>query len=331
MITPALSGGGIEKSIPILIEPLSKLVKLPVVWIGINESVFGGNLSQTTVICAGRQSKDGIIRTIQSLMRIRRNISRFENPLIFINGEVAEIFAAFFIWNVKMICVEHASQPWIRSRILGRVVRFILKSKSIRWVTVNSEQGIIWPHETSFTYIPNPMIPTEPNPKDEAYGLIQIGRLTEDKSVDVVCRAAVQKQMRLDIYGDGELSAALKEEFMGQGDLHFHGYVDDVWSSVGANRILISASRHEGDGRNIAEAVIRNQPLLLLDTPDHRRFKLPETNYFQSLDDLVKKLGTYSSQSLDDLRPSARLAQAERENRDPFTIASQWKQIIGRS
>jgi hypothetical protein len=193
---------------------------------------------------------------------------------------------------------------------------------------VNSQQGSIWPYETSFSYIPNPINPTQPNSTDEGYGLIHIGRLTEAKSVDVACRAALQTHMRLDIYGDGELSKALKEEFLGHGDIHFHGYVDEVWSSLGANRVLISSSLHEGDGRNIAEAVIRSQPLLLSDTPDHRRFNLPETNYFRSLDELVKKLDKHKSQSLDGLRPSARLAQAERENRDPSKIASLWKQLI---
>ena len=330
IITPALSGGGIEKSTPILIEALSNITKSPVIWIGINESTFEGTLPQTTVICAGRQSKDGVLATIQSLLRISRHISKVRDPLLLINGEVAELFAAFFVWNSKMICVEHASQPWIRSRILGRVVRFVLKIRSVCWVTVNSQQGSIWPYETSFSYIPNPINPTQPNSTDEGYGLIHIGRLTEAKSVDVACRAALQTHLRLDIYGDGELSKALKEEFLGHGDIHFHGYVDEVWSSLGANRVLISSSLHEGDGRNIAEAVIRSQPLLLSDTPDHRRFNLPETNYFRSLDELVKKLDKHKSQSLHGLRPSARLAQAERENRDPSKIASLWKQLIDR-
>jgi hypothetical protein len=233
IITPALSGGGIEKSTPILIEALSNITKSSVIWIGINESAFDGTLPQTTVICAGRQSKDGVLATIQSLLRISRHIGKVGKPLLLINGEVAELFAAFFVWNWKMICVEHASQPWIRNRILGRVVRLLLKVRLVRWVTVNSQQGSVWPNETSFTYIPNPIVPTEPNSIDGGYGLIHIGRLTEAKSVEVACLAAVQTHMRLDIYGDGELSKALKGEFLGHGDIHFHGYVDEVWSSFG--------------------------------------------------------------------------------------------------
>jgi len=327
-ITPALVGGGIEKSTPILIESIERLIARPILWIGINESEFHGHLPRVSVISIGRQSNDGIIKTLRALLQIRSYVRVIQKPQIIVNGEVAEMFAALFIWKWKVICVEHASKPWMRKQTLGRIVRFILSKQSVRWVTVNSQQTKIWPSLNSFTCIPNPILLTVPNAADSIRGLIYIGRLTEGKNVELLCQVSVKTHLRLDIFGDGELSGQLKEKFQGSGDIHFHGYVENVWSSIGANRVFVSASLHEGDGRSIAEAIIRNQPLMLLDTPDHRRFNLPEVNHFLSVDDLVRKLGISQADNFKAIRPTESIAKREQQFRNPERIASKWEQLI---
>ncbi len=327
-ITPALAGGGIEKSTPILIESIAKLITAPMMWIGINESEFHRKLPHVTVVSVRRRSKDGLIKTFLALLRIRNHIRGIENPLLIVNGEVAEMFAALFAWKWKIICVEHASLPWIKKRILGRMVRLVLSRRSVRWVTVNSRQERIWPSINSFICIPNPVLPSEPNPADSGMGLVYIGRLTEGKNVELVCQVSVKAQFRLDIFGDGELSGQLQERFQGRGDIHFHGYIEDVWSSIGANRVFVSPSLHEGDGRSIAEAIIRNQPLMLLDTPDHRRFNLSDMNYFVSLEDLARKLVMNQFEYFKGIRPSESVAKREQLFRDPTRVASMWEQLI---
>jgi glycosyltransferase involved in cell wall biosynthesis len=327
-ITPALAGGGIEKSTPILIESIAQLITAPMMWIGINESEFHGELPHVTVVSVRRRSRDGLIKTFRALLRIRNHIRVIENPLVIVNGEVAEMFAALFAWKWKIICVEHASLPWVKKRILGRIVRLVLSRRSVRWVTVNSRQERIWPSITSFNCIPNPVFPSEPNPADSGMGLVYIGRLTEGKNVELVCQASIKAQFRLDIFGDGELSGQLQRRFEGRGDIHFHGFVEDVWSSIGANRVFVSSSLHEGDGRSIAEAIIRNQPLMLLDTPDHRRFGLLEENYFVSLEDLARKLLMNRPECFKGIRPSESVSKREQLFRDPTRVASMWGQLI---
>jgi len=327
-ITPALAGGGIEKSTPILIESIAKLITTPMMWIGINESEFHRKLPNLTVVSVRRRSRDGLVNTFRALLRIRNHIRVIENPLLIVNGEVAEMFAALFAWKWEIICVEHASLPWIKKRILGRLVRLVLSRRSVRWVTVNSQQERIWPSITSFICIPNPVLPSEPNPADSGMGLVYIGRLTEGKNVDLVCQASVKAQFRLDIFGDGEALGQLQKRFEGRGDIHFHGYVEDVWSRIGANRVFVSPSLHEGDGRSIAEAILRNQPLMLLDNPDHRRFNLPETNYFVNLEDLARKLVMNQPECFKGIRPSESVFKREQLFRDPTRVASMWGQLI---
>jgi glycosyltransferase involved in cell wall biosynthesis len=262
------------------------------------------------------------------LLRLRKHVQTLSDPLLLVNGEVAELFTAFFVGRPRIICVEHASQPWKMNRALGLVVRLVLKRKHVRWVTVNSQQRQIWPSIQTFVCIPNPVVPTDPSTADSDLGLIHIGRITKEKGVHLACKASVATKITLDIFGDGELSQDLKEEFARETNIKFHGFVEEVWASIGPNRVLLACSYHEGDGRNIAEAIMRRQPILLLDTNDHRRFGLPDENYFTSLDVLIGKLSLHQASSFNEIRPSLELAKAEREKRDPTRVGRLWVDVL---
>jgi hypothetical protein len=108
----------------------------------------------------------------------------------------------------------------------------------------------------------------------------------------------------------------------------FHGFTHDVWEMIGRKRLLISASLHEGDGRNVAEAIMRRQPILLLDTIDHRRFGLPDMHYFRDFDSLIEKIQDHRSDDFDRLRPSGALAEHEMSKRSPARIAKIWSILI---
>jgi hypothetical protein len=49
-------------------------------------------------------------------------------------------------------------------------------------------------------------------------------------------------------------------------------------------------SEYEGDGMVVAEAIIRNHPVLLADNADLRRFNLPDSNYFRNQSQLADML-----------------------------------------
>jgi len=327
-ITPALSGGGIELSTPILISNLKSLRNRSFQWIGINRSTFNGTIDETPVTSMDRSSGDGLVKTLQILWKLRNIILEEENPVVVVNGEVAELLTLLLPKRIQMVCVEHASRPWSMSRPLGYLVRRRLSARPTTWVTVNSKQITIWPHINKFSVIPNPVETIEINEDDQEVGLIHIGRVTRDKGVAMTCAAAAGGGFSLDVYGHGELLPDLLTEYIGNSRIRFHGYVENVWAKIGSKRLLVSASRHEGDGRNIAEAIVRRQPVLLLDTPDNRRFGLPEIHFYTDIDSLIGKVRVNEVNGFMDLRPSDQISKAEREGRNPSALALLWDSLL---
>ena len=327
-LTPALSGGGIEHSMPILISNLSALRSREIHWIGINKSSFEGHMNGISITSMDRLSGDGLISTLQVLWKLRNVIIQEKNPVVIVNGEVAELLTLFLPRRIQIVCVEHASYPWSMNRFLGSRVRRRLAKGSTIWVTVNTMQEKIWPHIEKFSVIPNPVEITAMNPADQEVGVVHIGRVTKDKGVPLLCAAASEGGFSLDVYGDGESLSKLTTQYGKKSNIHFYGYVANIWEKIGPNRLLVSASRHEGDGRNIAEAIVRRQPLLLLDTSDHRRFGLPDIHYFKDKDSLIDKVRLNAVNGFEELRPSAELSKLEIVKRNPRALALQWDSLL---
>jgi glycosyltransferase involved in cell wall biosynthesis len=327
-VTPSLSGGGIEVSTPLLIQELMVLKRCPILWIGINESKFDGHLPGVEIQSLPRKSRSGWKETLLTLLTLRSIIRSCAKPLVILNGEMAELLTIILPKNIPIVCVEHASRPWQMNPRLGKVVRHRLAKMAKAWATVNSNQKLIWPNIDEFVYIPNPIQFTSVKSDDQGVGAIHIGRVTSEKGLEVVCQALESLPVDLDVYGEGDLLPILRKKYLHHSRFHFHGFIGNVWSGIGGNRLLISASSHEGDGRNIAEAILRRQPILLLDTTDHRRFSLPEENYFRDIDSLVRAIQTNLEDSFTRLRPSEALARSEAEKRNPQTVAKAWSLLI---
>jgi hypothetical protein len=329
-ITPALSGGGIEQSIPILIEQLSQLTSCNIAWVGVNRSEFHREIDGVSIVSMDRESGNGILATTCAIRDSRSLIVSEEKPIVVANGEVAELLALSLPRRIPVICVEHASHPWLMSRKLGYLVRKLISFKDVFWVTVNARQESIWPNIKKFETIYNPIHPTPFSGRDLGVGLIHIGRVTADKGIEMVCLVAQNVGMKLDVYGDGDLLSPLRLKYSQNSDVIFHGFTHDVWEVIGRKRLLISASLHEGDGRNVAEAIMRRQPVLLLDTIDHRRFGLPDIHYFRDLDALIAKIQEHRPDDFDRLRPSEAFAEREVLKRSPTDIAKIWDSFINR-
>ena len=329
-ITPALSGGGIEQSIPILIERLRQTANYDLTWFGINRSEFYPEIEGVSIDSMKRESGSGFLATIYAIRNLRSLIVLEERPIVIANGEAAELLALTLPSRIPVICVEHASHPWLMSRKLGYLVRKLIFFKDVHWVTVNRDQRSIWPHIKKFETIYNPIHPTPFSGRDLGVGLIHIGRVTADKGIEMVCLVAQNVGMKLDVYGDGDLLPPLRLKYSQNSDVIFHGFTHDVWKVIGRKRLLISASLHEGDGRNVAEAIMRRQPVLLLDTIDHRRFGLPDIHYFRDLDALIAKIQEHRPDDFDRLRPSEAFAEREVLKRSPTDIAKIWDSFINR-
>lgn len=333
-LMPATTGGGIEVSVPIIASNIENSLYGSVHVIGINSC----SAEESTMIENGVQIRGlgresgGVLSTIRAFNKFRSLFKDLnEDATVVANGEVAEVFVLFTKRKFKrIVVVEHTSAPWPRLRWFGRLVRRSLVRASAEWITVISDAKEIWPGITHFRWIPNPLSAPRVRkyPSTAEVGLIYIGRLIESKNPRLVCKVAKNLGVRLDIYGTGPLQESLRTEFSNFRNIVFHGHVKNVWDEVEASSILVVASQYEGDGRVVAEAVVRAQPILLFDTADHRRFPFPETNFFNGEEELEMKIKQTLGTGAGDLVPSRAFREALMAARSIEVVARDWNQLL---
>jgi glycosyltransferase involved in cell wall biosynthesis len=159
------------------------------------------------------------------------------------------------------------------------------------WVTVNSKQLKIWPARNLATYIPNPISPIyREKVITKNLSAVFIGRLRPEKCPEMAIEASVGSSTEISIIGDGKLRQDLESQYGDSGLVKFFGYLDNPWSRICPESIVIVSSEYEGDGIVVLEAIQNGNPLLLRDIPDLRRFELNNVNYFKDQVELNKKL-----------------------------------------
>jgi glycosyltransferase involved in cell wall biosynthesis len=177
--------------------------------------------------------------------------------------------------------------------LLGILVRTILRFRKANWITVSSTRSGIWLGSKSPLHIPNPISSARKGNPDELSRteVVFIGRLRAEKRPQWVIDASIQNNLKVDLFGDGDQREWLENEYTkSSGTVQFHGYVSNPWESISTNSLIVVPSEYEGDGMVVAEAIIRNHPVLLADNADLRRFNLPDSNYFRNQSQLADKL-----------------------------------------
>lgn len=94
----------------------------------------------------------------------------------------------------------------------------------------------------------------------ECINITSIGRLCPQKGFDVLIKSIpyVNRNVRLDIYGEGEERGTLEKliiKFSLQGKVFLHGYTDDPIGKIKKSDIFILSSRSEGFGNVLVEAL----------------------------------------------------------------------------
>lgn len=327
-ISPQLIGGGIESSIPNLISTLNALGGRKFWWIGLNESTYKSALPNTRILSLARGSKDGFWNTFKTFRCLIEVLRETKEPIIVINGELAELYSLALIHKYRVIFVEHASIPWRHHRLLGWIVRSLLSRFDTTWVSVNTSQTRIWPNIEVREVIPNPVSICSPKIDDYVHGLVFIGRLNEDKGIRTICDAAEFMKVDLDIYGDGPIKSELQSRYHLCVNIKFHGFTENPWQLVGKNKLFVSNSLHEGDGKAVAEAIVRSQPVLVRNTNDHRRFALNESSFFNDFTSLCSSIQNYINEGPSLFLPPSTTIRNESLKRDPHQIALAWEKLL---
>lgn len=107
--------------------------------------------------------------------------------------------------------------------------------------------------------------------RDEVLRIAFVGRLVEQKRVDILLNALVHVggQWQLDVYGNGKLESTLQEgaKTLGISDrIIWHGYVEDPWNQIDKCSILVMPSDYEGFCLSAVEALSMGIPVAITDS-----------------------------------------------------------------
>lgn len=329
-VVNSTSGGGAEVSAMTIFRELIS-VGYNVKVIAINQNQFRRDRESDSIIELGRRWKDGPFGTFSALIDFRRMLRKFSPELVVAHCELPEMFCAFMpISRTKLFAVEHTSNPWAGRKILGWLIRMILKYRQTEWITVNKSREKIWPFGTYPIYIANPasknlILDPQRIPETIAF----IGRLREEKRPHWAINAAIENGIAIAVVGEGDYKPILMEEYANhQGLVNFYGFMENPWSLLSPDTLIVMPSEFEGDGLVAVEAIINGFPIVLANNQDLRRFELPVENYFTTeieLIEILNKVKEFGTQNF--AIPKSIITNTQNE-RDIRTIAAEWVRVL---
>lgn len=294
IIANSTHGGGAENSMMKLhSEFLAQGLKST--YLSMNLMDDGLDIFREDIVHIGRRWSDGLFATLSSLKLAKKYITRNNPDIVIANCELPELLVS--VTNLKLsktIVVEHTTRPWDGRRFLGAMIRLALVLKETNWVTVNSKQSKIWLARNRATYIPNPISPIKSGKKiTGSASAVFVGRLRPEKCPEMAVQACVESGTEIAIFGDGKLRQKLVSQYGNTRLIKFYGYIDNPWSLISPESLVIVSSEYEGDGIVVLEAIQNGNPLLLRDIQDLRKFEVNNVNYFKDQKELTEKLRNF--------------------------------------
>ena len=326
IISNAISGGGAEISMRRLLDSLTNL-GVDVNMCAINKDERN-DFPELGITVIGRNWGAGLRETIENLIAFRRHLTSQNPDLLLVNCEIPELYVALAApWNVQIVTVEHTSRPWNGRRSLGYFVRTILYFRQTQWVTVSKNQPKIWPYALKSIFIPNTHSQDQLKRESPKTELVFVGRMNRGKHPEIAAEAAASTSSSIDFFGDGSEIGNLREKYQSS-NFHFRGFVENPWSYISPESILIVPSEFEGDGMNVVEGVSNENPILLADNNDLRRFNFPEVNYFRDIGELVNKINEAKAKGTSVFRLDLQTKTKLLAERSPRVVAEKWIEIF---
>ena len=304
----------------------------PVSLIPINSSIPDQVLPVSEVFSLNRQWKGSLANTFVAFWKFNKVVSSWKPDVIVLNCDLPELFGALLFGRHNLVVLEHTTQPWAKRKLLGRIVRRILKLRKTTWTAV-STQLIIWPTKEkpsavlqNSVSIPNQKI-TQLSEGD-IRRLFFIGRLSGEKRPELALEIAKATKLDLVIIGDGIMKNDLEKKARSESiKATFMGWIEYPWSEFQPGDLLIVPSSYEGDGLVVIEGLAHRIPMLLADIVDLRRFNFPEKNYAINLSDFVVRCETFRH-NLYDLCLPENISSRILEQRSMKNIATAWENFL---
>jgi glycosyltransferase involved in cell wall biosynthesis len=332
IITTALTGGGAERSMNVLANQLIKC-GWDVCLVPINSSAEDLVTLKSDVYPLGRDWRSGPLTTFRKFLKLNLKVLRWKPQVIILNCALTETFGGFLITKSKLVVVEHAKLPWGGRESLGRIIRCILAFRKCEWVIVSSHLKVWGNPGRKATMIKNSVL--EP-PSNEINldlptilkRIVYVGRFSHEKRAHWVLEVSKSTKIPAVMIGDGSLLPEL-QTFSKYFDLGatFLGFKKNPWEYFLQGDLLVIPSEWEGDGLVVVEAIQRNLPLVLADTPEFRAFGLPNHNYASDCDSLSKSVLSFQDNLLQLVIPKAIRANLLNE-RSPEAIGYIWHNYL---
>jgi glycosyltransferase involved in cell wall biosynthesis len=331
-VVNSYSGGGAENSILGVTRELRDK-GIPVQLCALNKNTAQDSSDPANgLYLLERKWKSGLIATLRNLLMFRKLLLTIQPKVLIANCELPELYVSLVAPRSSvLVVVEHTSQPWSGRRMLGRLVRTILRFRKANWLTVSSTQSAIWFGSKSPLHIPNPISRGQKGNPNEVIGteVVFIGRLRTEKRPQWVIDASIENNLKVDLFGDGNERERLENEYANSSNaVQFHGYVSDPWQCISTNSLVVVPSEYEGDGMVVAEAIIRNYPVLLADNADLRRFDLPDSNYFQNQSQLADKMRIWRQAEGNAFAAPEKIILSLIRERDIDEIGNRWSTYL---
>jgi glycosyltransferase involved in cell wall biosynthesis len=291
-VANSLSGGGAEASaVKVFHALIDSGIDIRLVAINNTEELSTQFSSRIRVL--DRKWKSGTTQTLRIFFKFLFEVRSFKPTIVVAHCELPELYSAFIPWTgIRIIAVEHTSQPWRGRKVIGFLVRTTLRIRKASWVTVINGNSKIWSGERNPILIANPVsknMELETNRMPERF--VFIGRLRSEKRPQIAISASVHNNVSIAVIGVGEMLDDLRSEFSDYGNLvTYYGFVENPWAKLHPDSLIIMPSEYEGDGLVAVEAIINGFAILLSDNPDMRRLNLSSKHYFKTLEDLEQKI-----------------------------------------
>jgi glycosyltransferase involved in cell wall biosynthesis len=154
-----------------------------------------------------------------------------------------------------------------------------------------------------------------------------VGRLRTEKAPQIVIDACIESGAVVVLVGEGNLSQALRSVYASEQLVRFVGYLDNPWSSISSESLVVVASEYEGDGLVVLEAIQNGNPILLRDNGDLRRFSLDNRNYFTDQAQLARKISHFLKDP-GQFKVTVEQRDALLKPRDISTVSKTWIDLI---
>jgi glycosyltransferase involved in cell wall biosynthesis len=330
-VTNSLTGGGAERSMNMVCNELT-LRNWNVTLVPVNKSESDLIQLNSAVYPLNRVQNAGLIGTLGAIIKLNIATFKFRPRVIVLNCDAPEFLGLFLVKRVKLVIVQHSSQPWNTRQRLGVLVRKVLSIRTKYFMAV-SDHLSIWPDgETPYKVIQNPV---SPNLKENRFRetntlkrIAFIGRMSKEKHPEIPLEIAKVTGLPVVMIGDGDLKVELAEHYKKlESEVHWTGQLREPWEPIMLGDVLIIPSAYEGDGLVILEGLQRGVPMLVSDIPDFRRFEFPEVNYCVSIEDYYSRLLKHS-ENLQSLVVSSEITTKILNKRDIQILGDQWEKAL---